>query len=415
MEKFIHKPLSTSTERKAENNGPEFQADNETDDDDNMQILTDSAYNKKGLETPITPISPSRKKFPSELKNFRCTYAGCCKKFNRPAKLAAHMRSHTNERPFVCNFEGCGKSYLQDKHLKHHIKSSHTQERNFQCEWEDCKKKFLTATRLKRHLEVHRGQDRFRCTEFPPCDQTFRKHQTLQRHIRSDHFQLAPYPCTYVDPVTGEACTSGFDGMTGLRQHEERVHSTARYFCSECTSTGTFNPDGTPTHPGFFSHNRLQAHIRKEHPICVFCNVKCRSQRELLSHIDSQHSGKSLSERQKFPCNEPGCNKRFTKQYNLNTHVRTVHLGKRFICGTFDLHAEPMVPNWSSSINCGSDFNSKKSLINHVRTAHLQLPSLDKLGRSNCLEISTRLTPETSSSYRIDYLSDDGQAILMPG
>lgn len=351
-------------------------------DEEISQSFSDSTISncndREGTETPITQTSASPRIFPSQLKNIRCTYDGCDKTFNRPAKLVAHLRSHTNERPFICTHLGCNKAYLQDKHLQHHIKSSHSSERKFQCEWEGCDKAFLTSTRLKRHYKVHEGNERFRCTEYPPCNQYFRKHQTLQRHIRTEHLKLMPYPCAHVDPITGEKCDSGFDTSNSLRRHQERVHGSARYFCSECTLTGSFNLDGTPLNLGFSSYSKLQAHIRKEHAECLFCNIKFRSERELLSHVDSIHSGKSLEERQKFCCNEPGCNKRFTSQYNLNTHIKIAHLGNRYICGTFDIGTQLEGFKWSNSNGCGNDFSSKKNLLNHILTVHLEVPSHKK-------------------------------------
>ncbi|PMD36558.1 hypothetical protein L207DRAFT_515079 [Hyaloscypha variabilis F] len=342
---------------------------------------SDSSDELKPADTPVTPFSPARKKFPSELKTIKCTWEGCTKTFNRPARLTAHLRSHTNERPFVCTYEACDKAYLTDKHLQTHIKGSHTHDRSYHCDWEGCKKSFLTSTRLKRHKEVHKGHDRFRCTAYPPCNQTFRKHQTLQRHIRSEHLELAPYPCTYIDPITGEACNAGFDGAVGLRKHEERVHGAAQFFCPQCTVPGAFGPDGTPIHLGFTTETQLQSHVKKEHANCPFCDLKCSSQRELQNHIDSQHSGKSLEERKKISCTYLGCTKRFTKPGNLKIHIRTAHMGERFICCTFDLSDHPDVGDFDTAEACGKDFVSKASLIDHIRTAHLDLPSVVNANR----------------------------------
>ena len=40
-----------------------------------------------------------------------CKIQGCKKSFKSVFKLFDHLRSHTNERPFVCNVHGCNKSY----------------------------------------------------------------------------------------------------------------------------------------------------------------------------------------------------------------------------------------------------------------------------------------------------------------
>lgn len=366
---------------------------------------SDTSDEEQTADTPVTPFSPARKKFPSELKTIKCTWEGCTKTFNRPARLTAHLRSHTNERPYVCTYEGCDKAYLTDKHLQTHIKGSHTHERSYHCDWEACNKSFLTSTRLKRHKEAHKGHERFRCTAYPPCNRTFRKHQTLQRHIRSEHLELAPYPCTYIDRITGEACDAGFDGAVGLRKHEERVHGAAQFFCPQCTVPGSFGPDGTPIHLGFTTDTQLQSHVKKEHANCPFCDLKCSSQRELQNHIDSQHSGKSLEERKKISCTYLGCNKKFTKPGNLKIHIRTAHMGERFICCTFDLSDYPDVADFDNVDACGNDFVSKVNLIDHIRTAHLGLPSVVNANR-------TKSAKAAASNYEFETDEDDEQENL---
>ncbi|KAL2074466.1 hypothetical protein VTL71DRAFT_8244 [Oculimacula yallundae] len=341
------------------------------DDDDEYEAQKHefSDGEEVNAETPITPFSPGRKRFPSELKTIKCPYEGCTKSFNRPARLTSHLRTHTNERPYACTYEGCDKAYFEDKHLQQHIKGSHTKERLYTCDWDGCNKSFLTSTRMNRHKATHTGQNVYRCTAYPPCNETFRKHHTLQRHIRSIHLQLAPYPCTYVDPDTSVPCNAGFDGATGLRQHVDRVHSATRITCFLCNA------------PGFKTDRELQAHIRKEHANCAFCDIKCSSQRELMKHIEIYHSGITVEQRKNVPCTYAGCNKRFTKQNNLNTHIRSAHMGERFICGTFDFSSYPELSNFDSEDGCGDDFVSKVSLMDHIRTAHLGLKSVVNANR----------------------------------
>ena len=308
------------------------------------------------------------------MKTIKCTFVGCTKTFNRPARLAAHLRSHNNERSFVCPHDGCDKSYFDQKHLIVHIKGSHAQEKSYECNWEGCTKTFLTATRLRRHLETHDGHDRFRCTDYPPCNQAFRKHATLERHIRSNHLDLCPYPCTYIDPLTSEACNAGFDGATGLRKHEDRVHGLPRFFCPKCTLPGV-NADGSAIHLGFTTDTKLQNHLKKTHAECSFCHMKCSSPAELQKHVDSQHSGMTLEERKNVACTYPECTKTFTKKYNRDSHVRTQHEGSRFICGTFDVSHVSDLAAFNPDDACEKEYYSKANLEDHIRTAHLNLPS----------------------------------------
>lgn len=369
--------------------------DDDAEDDYRQNGSSSSDEDEKTADTPVTPFSPVRKKFPSELKTIKCNWEGCTKTFNRPARLTAHLRSHTNERPYVCHYEGCDKAYLTDKHLQTHIKGSHTHERSYHCDWDGCNKSFLTSTRLKRHKEAHKGHERFRCVAYPPCNQTFRKHQTLQRHIRSEHLELAPYPCPYIDPITGDPCNAGFDGAIGLRKHEERVHGAAQFFCPQCIVPGGL--DGTPIHLGFTTDTQFRSHVKKEHANCPFCDLKCSSQRELQKHIDSQHSGKPLEDRKKISCTYLGCGKKFTKPGNLKIHIRTAHMGERYICCTFDISDYPDVEDFDPADACGKDFVSKFNLVDHIRTAHLGLPSL--------VNATRRKAKSTASDH--EFVTDD--------
>lgn len=192
--------------------------------------------------------------------------------------------------------------------------------------------------------------------------------------------QLAPYQCTYVDLITGEACDDGFDGAAGLRKHEDRVHGLPRCFCPECTLPGV-NPDGSAIHLGFTTDAQLHNHIKKEHANCAFCDKKCSSQRELQKHVESQHSGTTLEQRKNIPCTYEGCDKKFTKIYNRNVHIQTQHEGQRFICGTFDVSKVPSICSFDNEDGCGKDYVSKANLEDHIRTAHFKLPSLVNANR----------------------------------
>ncbi|KAH0443379.1 C2H2 transcription factor [Colletotrichum camelliae] len=312
--------------------------------------------------TGQTSLTTRSRKFPSDLKTIPCTYPDCHKTFNRPARLAAHLRSHTDDRPFKCTYPGCDKDYREEKHLRQHVKGSHTQERAYTCTHDGCGKSFLTATRLRRHQDVHAGQERFRCREYPPCNQSFRKHNTLQRHIRSEHLGAHAYPCQ--EP----GCGAGFDSQGALRNHTRREHSEPQFWCEECGG----EEGGAKI--GFTSLALLQAHVRKEHLNCIFCEFKCTGQWELERHVEMRHSGIPVEARKTIACTWEGCDKKFTKKHNLTVHIRTAHEGFRVVCGELDVMGTAGLEAWSNEQGCGAGFISKMKLEEHIRHVHLGLP-----------------------------------------
>ncbi|KAK3943056.1 hypothetical protein QBC46DRAFT_308223 [Diplogelasinospora grovesii] len=333
-----------------------------------------------------TSFSRASRKFPSDLKTIKCTYTGCPKTFNRPARLAAHLRSHTNDRPFKCPFDGCGKDYLEEKHLTQHIKGSHTHERKYTCTEPGCEKSFVTATRLRRHAAVHEGAERYRCRDYPGCTQSFRKHQTLQRHIRVAHLGLSPYPCG------NDGCQSGFETAGQLKRHVEREHGELKFWCDECSQ---HNDDGDDDDGGrkvgFTTLLLLQSHVRREHMNCIFCDVKCGTQGDVERHIDLYHSGTPVEARKTISCTWEGCDKKFTRVSNLNTHIKTAHQGQRFVCGEVDTHETEDIKDWNwREEGCGEHFVSRMKLEEHVRFIHL--------GRKRPPKLYTPLTSITTAA-----------------
>ncbi|KAG6328686.1 hypothetical protein ID866_10403 [Astraeus odoratus] len=48
----------------------------------------------------------------------------CSKAFSRMEHMKRHVRSiHTNDAPWKCSFEGCGKTFNRPDNLKVHLKS----------------------------------------------------------------------------------------------------------------------------------------------------------------------------------------------------------------------------------------------------------------------------------------------------
>uniref|UniRef100_A0A8H7NAX3 C2H2-type domain-containing protein n=1 Tax=Bionectria ochroleuca TaxID=29856 RepID=A0A8H7NAX3_BIOOC len=298
----------------------------EIHDDDRTTAQTPSSMND--AESPVTAATTPAPNSPPTTRHWHAPGPGA-------------------PRPSICPYDDCGKDYTVDKHLKQHIKAVHTQERKHVCPREGCGKSFVTGTRLKRHQAVHEGEERFRCQD---CGQSFRKRETLNKHVRKEHQNLAAYPCTEPD------CTVAFDTKSSLKRHQQlRVKE---------------NEDGTESRVGFTTEVLLQAHLKREHQNCMFCDFKSTTQGELERHVEFYHSGKTVEDRKNKVCPYPDCGKKFTTQSNCNSHIRAAHEGQRFVCGEVELTSAGLEA-WSTDQGCGDKFSTKARLEDHVRYVHL--------------------------------------------
>ncbi|XP_077565189.1 zinc finger protein 367-like isoform X2 [Stigmatopora nigra] len=75
----------------------------------------------------------------------------CNRVFPREKSLQAHKRTHTGERPYLCDYPNCSKAFVQSGQLKTHQRL-HTGEKPFVCSEKGCSNRF---THANRHCPKH--------------------------------------------------------------------------------------------------------------------------------------------------------------------------------------------------------------------------------------------------------------------
>ncbi|KAJ7497019.1 hypothetical protein FB451DRAFT_1209737 [Mycena latifolia] len=296
---------------------------------------------------PSLPILINGTLVPHTNKRYKCTHKGCDKAYSKPSRLEEHERSHSGQRPFLC--ETCGKSYLRETHLTAHARSHLPQsERPFVCSEPNCEKRFWTAQHLRVHADWHNGAKPFVCPE-NDCNEAFAKHHQLRAHKCTVHAApgTKPYQCEH------DGCTQSFATNQHLRTHS-KVHNEKRYTCSHstCLPTNGETLKFYPTWTTLQHHTRTAHPPRCSHPSCngrtfssqkgLRAHQKLHEQRDAEAEIDALASdceeGDEERPRKKrrggelgrdWKCDVDDCTKDFKSKKALTTHINITHLGRR--------------------------------------------------------------------------------------
>jgi uncharacterized Zn-finger protein len=268
-------------------------------------------------------------------KPYACQVEGCGKAFSRPDHFANHARTHTGEKPYVCQVEGCAKAFSQEGNLATHART-HTGEKPYACLVEACNKAFSMSQHLTTHARTHTGEKPYACL-VQGCGKAFSLSGNLATHART-HTGEKPYACQV------EGCGKAFSVSCSLATHG-RTHTGEKPFACQVEGCGY-----TCTQPQHLA-THARTHTGEKPYACQVegCGYTCTASSSLASHART-HTGEKP-----YTCQVEGCGYACATSGHLVTHTRR-HTGEK----PYECQVE----------GCGKTFSESGDLAKHKERIH---------------------------------------------